>query len=64
MNYPRADRMNPDLIKHNIMGPNPAKLLEELLNKFPLEPGQTVMDLGCGQGVTSIMLVKEYGLKE
>lgn len=63
MNYPRADRMNPDLIKHNIMGPNPAKLLEELLNKFPLEPGQTVMDLGCGQGVTSIMLVKEYGLK-
>ena len=63
MNYPRANRMNPDLIKHNIMGPNPAKLLEELLNKFPLEPGQTVMDLGCGQGVTSIMLVKEYGLK-
>lgn len=63
MNYPRADRMNPDLIKYNIMGPNPAKLLEELLNKFPLEPGQTVMDLGCGQGVTSIMLVKEYGLK-
>ena len=63
MNYPRADRMNPDLIKHNIMGPNPAKLLEEMLNKFPLEPGQTVMDLGCGQGVTSIMLVKEYGLK-
>jgi len=63
MNYPRANRMNPDLIKHNITGPNPAKLLEELLNKFPLEPGQTVMDLGCGQGVTSIMLVKEYGLK-
>jgi len=63
MNYPRANRMNPDLIKHNIMGPNPAKLLEEMLNKFPLEPGQTVMDLGCGQGVTSIMLVKEYGLK-
>jgi cyclopropane fatty-acyl-phospholipid synthase-like methyltransferase len=55
--------MNPELIKHNIMGPNPAKLLEELLNKFPLEPGQTIMDLGCGQGVTSIMLVKEYGLK-
>ncbi|NTU77557.1 MAG: methyltransferase domain-containing protein, partial [Alphaproteobacteria bacterium] len=60
MNYPRANRMDPALIKNNIMGPNPAKLLEELLEKFPLEPGQTIMDLGCGQGVTSIMLAKEY----
>ena len=60
MNYPRANRMDPTLIKNNIMGPNPAKLLEELMDKFPLEPGQTIMDLGCGQGVTSIMLTKEY----
>ena len=60
MNYPRANRLDPILIKENIMGPNPAKLLEELLERFPLEPGQTIMDLGCGQGVTSIMLAKEY----
>ena len=63
MNYPRANRLDPVLIKENIMGPNPAKLLEELLERFSLEPGQTIMDLGCGQGVTSIMLVKEYGLR-
>ena len=49
--------MNPVLLKNNSMGPNPAKLLEELMNRFPLEAGQTIMDLGCGQGVTSIMLV-------
>ena len=63
MNYPHTDRMNPTLLQQNIMGPNPAKLLEELMQKFPLEPGQTIMDLGCGQGVTSIMLAKEYGLR-
>ena len=61
MNYTRANRIDPTLIKENIMGPNPAKLLEELLERFPLETEQTVLDLGCGQGVTSIMLAKEYG---
>ena len=60
MNYPRANRMDPELIKNNSMGPNPSKLLEELMERFPLEAGQTIMDLGCGQGVTSIMLAKEY----
>ncbi len=63
MNYPKANKMDPNLIKNNIMGPNPAKLLEELMNRFPLEAGQTIMDLGCGQGVTSIMLAKEYALR-
>ncbi|MPM96176.1 hypothetical protein SDC9_143334 [bioreactor metagenome] len=60
MNYPKANKIDPNLIKNSIMGPNPAKLLEELMNRFPLEAGQTIMDLGCGQGVTSIMLAKEY----
>ncbi len=63
MNYPKANKIDPNLIKNSIMGPNPAKLLEELMNRFPLEAGQTIMDLGCGQGVTSIMLVKEYALR-
>ena len=48
MNYPHTDRMNPILLKENIMGPNPAKLLEEMMKKFPLPAGQTVLDLGCG----------------
>ena len=63
MNYPKANKMDQTLIQNNSMGPNPAKLLEELMNRFPLEAGQTIMDLGCGQGVTSIMLVKEYALR-
>ena len=45
------------------MGPNPIKLEEELLigNKIP--PHATVCDLGSGQGLTSMFLVKEYGFR-
>ena len=45
------------------MGPNPAKLLEQTITRYPLDTGSTVLDLGCGRGVTSIMLAKAYGLK-
>jgi cyclopropane fatty-acyl-phospholipid synthase-like methyltransferase len=50
-------------IRGNIMGPNPAKLLEETLHRYPVERGSVVLDLGCGKGVTSVMLAKEYGLR-
>ena len=63
MNYQHANTFDKAFLKENIMGPNPAKLLEEMLTRYPLEAGQTVLDLGCGRGVTSILLAREYGLK-
>lgn len=62
MQYNLSTKFDKDFIKENIMGPNPAKLLEETLALFPLQAGSTVLDLGCGRGVTSIMLAREYGL--
>ncbi len=62
MNYNKAHKYSKEFIQENIMGPNPMKLLEELMEKHPLPKGATVMDLGCGRGVTSIFLAKEYGL--
>lgn len=52
----------PDLLK-KIMGPNPLKLEEELLLDNKIPKGATVMDLGSGQGLTSVFMAKEYGFK-
>jgi len=46
-----------------IMGPNPIKLEEELLENNQIKPGSLVCDLGCGKGLTSIFLANEYGFK-
>ncbi len=45
------------------MGPNPIKLTEELMLDSKLKSGETVLDLGSGQGLTSVFLAKEYGYK-
>lgn len=63
MNYPRSEKYNIPEINSRIMGPNPLKLQEELLEDHEIPQGATVMDLGSGQGVTSVFLVKEYGFR-
>lgn len=60
MKYSKSIKYDMSFIKENIMGPNPMKLLEELLLIHPISSADTVLDLGCGRGVTSIFLVKEY----
>ena len=45
--------------KDYLMGPNSLRLLDEVLQKYPLKPGSRVMDLGCGAGLTSLFLAKE-----
>lgn len=63
MEYKRTEKYNIDLVNEKIMGPNPLKLEEELMKNNCIKPGSTVMDLGSGQGITSVFLVKEYGFK-
>jgi cyclopropane fatty-acyl-phospholipid synthase-like methyltransferase len=52
-----------DKYMDKMMGPNPIKLQEELLEGHNIPKGATVMDLGSGQGLTSVFLVKEYGFR-
>lgn len=52
-----------DLINQKIMGPNPLKLEEEIMADNKIKEGSIVMDLGSGQGITSVFLAKEYGFK-
>ena len=63
MKYEKTEKYNTELINQKIMGPNPLKLEEELMKDNTIKSGSIVMDLGSGQGITSIFLAKEYGFK-
>ncbi len=61
MNYPKSNKYVNYYAK--IMGPNPLKLLEELMEGVNIKEGSVVGDLGSGEGLTSIFLAKEYNLR-
>lgn len=63
MNYPLSKKYDTPSLMAKIMGPNPIKLEEELLVNNRIPKGGVVCDLGSGQGLTSVFLVKEYGFK-
>lgn len=63
MEYEKTKKYNIDIINQKIMGPNPLKLEEELMKDNKIKSGSIVMDLGSGQGITSVFLAKEYGFK-
>lgn len=48
-----------------LMGPNSVRILAELFDKYPLQlvPNDMVLDLGCGTGLTSLIIAKETGAK-
>lgn len=63
MEYLLSKKYDTPVFRQRIMGPNPVKLAEELLRNHRIRRGATVLDLGSGQGVTSVFLVKEYGFR-
>lgn len=56
----KADKYKELFSKEYLMGPNSVRLLEEMLEKYPLKKGDRVLDLGCGKGLTSLFLAKEF----
>ncbi len=63
MKYVKSLKYQTPQFLSKIMGPNPVKLAEELLTGHRIAPKATVLDLGSGQGVTSVFLAREYGFK-
>lgn len=63
MKYTKSEKYDINFIKENIMGPNPMKLLEELFMFHTIPENAAVLDLGCGRGVTSVFMAKEYRLR-
>ncbi|GAB7258617.1 methyltransferase domain-containing protein [Dickeya ananatis] len=42
------------------MGPNAMRITEEMAAQLPITPGMRILDLGCGKGISSILLAKKY----
>lgn len=62
MKFPKTDHFDIDIVRSKIMGPNTCKLTEELMKGACIARGSVVLDLGCGSGISSVMLAREYGL--
>jgi len=45
-----------------MMGPNGIRQAEELTSHFTITKDMTILDLGCGMGLSSLYLVQEYGV--
>jgi len=62
MMYTRNNQYDTSFVKENLMGPNALRMIDELAKSLKLEKGMRVLDLGCGKGLTSIYLAKEFGV--
>ena len=51
--------------EETMMGPNSVRILGELFDRYPLrlEADDLILDLGCGTGLTSLVIARETGGK-
>lgn len=61
MKFKKSCQFDTHFLQDNLMGPNCVKILEEISANITLKPGMRVLDLGCGKGLTSIFLAREFG---
>ena len=61
--FPRSAKYDPDWVLENMMGPNALWLTESLSEGMNLTPDMRVLDMGCGKGLSSIFLAKEFGVQ-
>lgn len=60
--YIKSHEFDSKLIYETIMGPSPLYFAEEICENLKLKKGMRVLDLGCGMGLSSMFIAKEYGV--
>jgi cyclopropane fatty-acyl-phospholipid synthase-like methyltransferase len=63
MKYIKTGKYDKQFLLDNMMGPNSIKIVEELTTGLLLNPGMRVLDMGCGNGLSSVFLAKEFGVQ-
>ncbi|MDX1357371.1 MAG: methyltransferase domain-containing protein [Clostridia bacterium] len=61
--FPRTAKYDPEWMKANMMGPNAIMLLERLSEHMGFSREMRVLDLGCGRGITSVFLAREFDVQ-
>ena len=56
-----SDDDNIGFLKATMMGPNAMRVSEELASRLNIDGTMRVLDLGCGRGLSTLLLVKKYG---
>ncbi len=56
-----SDETNLAYLKDNMMGPNAMRVTEELASYLTVSKDARILDLGCGCGLSTLLLVKKYG---
>ena len=56
-----SDKKNLEFTKATMMGPNAMRMSEEMASYLNITKDMRILDLGCGMGLSTLFLVREYG---